>query len=1057
VGDSAWSFGEDFEETPRGPAERRGLNEVGGYVLEKELARGGMGAVYRARHREFGRIVAIKLTLAAHSLTDRQRARFRREAEALARLDHPGIVKVHSFGDQAGAPYLVMDLVEGGSLSGLIKESGPLPPRRAAELMRQVAVAIHHGHERGVIHRDLKPSNVLLDSEGRARVTDFGLAAALTPEERLTQTGQFLGTLGYAPPEQIHFKRERLDARADVFSLGATLYALLTGEAPGYSIDSPYTAIHAILNGRVPPPSRANAAVDRRLDAVVRRCLRAEPEGRYATAAALAEDLRRYLAGESVAGSRTDLLFEFKRRRRALALGAACIPGLVFLAWAALSWTRGTSSPSPPRQPTPEVGDASTEGLAEAVTLALEHTGTHAQALELVGAPPPAAAEGLLVAPLRELAASFHASELELLLEHAPPESQAAVRSACQRAFQRSLQAPGADERRVVKERGAIQQELRRQGPWALFRNHLALAQRTIPKEDRLRAERVGAWLEAGWTPEDPAPFRAALAQLVRTDASPLAAAGWGRALARLDATRALPVLFRGVTLHGAVFARGVAQVVSHLALDPPPDAPARLGAARLLHLRRDPRTFELLSAVASDAPREAALLRCHFYLLEHDYARALKASAHTPADAELLGLRSRFLVRLRRSDEAARVAREALDLDPNEPAAWLGQAMVLMHKNEHQRAIQALTKASALDPFDPFPVFSRARAYKMLRRLGDAIRIHREAILLDPRWSAPYRNLGNLLSKRGRPDEALAAANLAVAIDPHDPFAWFYRGRVRERRREYDLVVPDVEHALKLWPRLGGAWGFLANVHRDRGDFIAAMRSADKALTLSPGDTHALRARAQILQRRGQMDEALVEWESLLKHSPGEVFALRGKAKILADRGQRAEALKILQRARALEPTSTAVVIDLARLRRGEGDVAGCLELLTLALKMEPEHGGAFVERAAAYSQLGEHDKAAAALDRAVQVEPTLPDIRLQRATHSLEHGRPLAAAEDAAWVLRRFPQRVTAVAIRGLAFVALKREDDARRDLLRYLKEAPQGAVRPQVLKALQDLDAN
>jgi hypothetical protein len=275
------------------------IRYFGDYQLLEEIARGGMGVVYLARQMSLNRLVALKMILTGTLASSAAVQRFRNEAEAAANLDHPNIVPIYEVGEHEGQQYFSMGLVEGGSLADRLDKSGPLPPRAAAELVKLLAEAIAFAHDRGVIHRDLKPSNVLLDAQGKPKVSDFGLAKRIQKIDGLTMTGDVLGTPGYMPPEQAAGTVDLVGPSADIYSLGAILYAILTGRPP-FRATSPFQTLHLVLTDEPVRPSHLKSSVPRDLETICMKCLEKNPRRRYDTASALAEDLGRYLADEPV-------------------------------------------------------------------------------------------------------------------------------------------------------------------------------------------------------------------------------------------------------------------------------------------------------------------------------------------------------------------------------------------------------------------------------------------------------------------------------------------------------------------------------------------------------------------------------------------------------------------------------------------------------------------------------------------------------------------------------------------------------------------------------------
>jgi len=278
----------------RGPLPRT----WGDYELREELGRGGMGVVYLAWQKSLARLVALKVVLRGELADPTELARFRAEAQAAARLDHPHIVPVYEVGEEAGQPYFSMRYVEGTTLAQRLIE-GPLPPRDAARTLATVCRAVEYAHAQGLLHRDLKPSNILLDTAGQPLVTDFGLAKRLTGEASLTRSGAVLGTPAYMAPEQAAGDRGQLGPASDVWSLGAILYQTLVGRPP-FQAATPVDTVLLVLEQDPPLPRLLNPQVDRDLEMVALKCLQKPTELRYASAGALAADLEAYLAGEPV-------------------------------------------------------------------------------------------------------------------------------------------------------------------------------------------------------------------------------------------------------------------------------------------------------------------------------------------------------------------------------------------------------------------------------------------------------------------------------------------------------------------------------------------------------------------------------------------------------------------------------------------------------------------------------------------------------------------------------------------------------------------------------------
>ncbi len=310
------------------------MPRVAGFEILEEIGRGGMGVVYRARHVRLNRIVALKMILAGGHASAAELQRFRVEAEAIAQLQHPNVVQIYSVGEQGGRPFFALEYVDGGSLGQKVA-GRKLKAHKAAALVEQLARGIHAAHEEGIVHRDLKPANVLLAADGTPKIVDFGLAKKLDAGHGKTQTGAVLGTPSYMAPEQAGGKKE-IGPAVDIYALGAVLYELLTGQPPFRGANSLETVLQ-VMAKEVTPPRQLQATVPRDLETICLKCLRKEPRERYATAEALADDLRRFLDGEPIRARPLGPLgraFRWARRRPAT---VAAIVGMV-AALAVVGW-----------------------------------------------------------------------------------------------------------------------------------------------------------------------------------------------------------------------------------------------------------------------------------------------------------------------------------------------------------------------------------------------------------------------------------------------------------------------------------------------------------------------------------------------------------------------------------------------------------------------------------------------------------------------------------------------------------------------------------------------
>jgi serine/threonine protein kinase/WD40 repeat protein len=330
--DRGWMFEENRSDT----AGNFLLPSFGDYELLEEIARGGMGVVYKARQRSLNRIVAVKMVLSGKLASASELKRFRAEAETAAKLQHPNIVAIHEVGEFEGQPFFSMDYVEGRSLAELAHNQ-PLPAKRAAGYLKTIAEAVEYAHTKGVLHRDLKPSNILLDQNDQPRITDFGLAKRLddsqlsTPEPQLTLTGQVLGSPNFMPPEQATGDRKAMGAASDVYSLGAILYQLITGRPP-FMAETLTRTLRLVAETEPVSPRLLNPGTPKDLETICAKCLHKDRRRRYMSSQDLAAELGRFVRDEPILArpaGRSERLWRWSQRHPTVAGLSAVVAALL--------------------------------------------------------------------------------------------------------------------------------------------------------------------------------------------------------------------------------------------------------------------------------------------------------------------------------------------------------------------------------------------------------------------------------------------------------------------------------------------------------------------------------------------------------------------------------------------------------------------------------------------------------------------------------------------------------------------------------------------------------
>jgi serine/threonine-protein kinase len=828
---------------------------IPGYEVEAVLGRGGMGVVYRARHLKLNRRVALKMLLAGDYAGPSERARFQREAEAVAGLRHANIVQVYDVGEQDGRPYFTMELVQGGSLAEKLAGE-PQPARDGAALVVMLAQAMSAAHQGGIVHRDLKPANVLLTpptdeglpadgrpSWGTPKISDFGLARRLECGERLTQSGDLLGTPSYMAPEQARGRTQALGPPVDIYSLGAILYELLTGRPPFLGQTVAETVLQVISQDPV-PPSRLNARLPRDLETICLKCLHKEPSRRYTSAAALAEDLRCFLHGEAIAARPEGRLERFARgvrRRPTLAVGLTTGVLLAIALVGGGLWLRGERAAN-------DRANAEMQRLDQARReneAALERLDLARRERQL--------AERLDAIHLNRAAAVNGRFDVRSIAQRADRDYEAAFREA---GFGRVGDDPAAVAARI--ESSTIRDELvaalddwavsaRRAGPASAMDGLGAMGVANV--EDRRQRWLLDVLRRADPNPtairqrlRDPAVWydHAALRELAET------------ALADKLSAQLLVAVGERLMYAGA----DPVPFLQRVQREHPADFWANLALGAALVQKNPGESIRFIQAAMAIRPKTAIV---------HDYLGLALLGAGRPDDAiesfqqallfdpEYVNTHNNLGYALRakgRLDEAIAHFRHALRNDPMLPPAHCNLGSALIDLGRHDEALEHLREAIRLEP-----KLSQAHAAicAVLKARGGpqaVIAHYRQMLRTAPELAPAHAYLGSALAEVEQADEAIDHFRHALRIDPKLTVAHIQLGMALDSRGQYDEAADHYQQVVALEPRLHQAHAALGQTLLGLGRFREALDAARRGLDLLPPE-HSDRAKGVQLLRR--------------------------------------------------------------------------------------------------------------------------------------------------------------------------------------------------------------
>jgi tetratricopeptide (TPR) repeat protein/tRNA A-37 threonylcarbamoyl transferase component Bud32 len=1005
------------------------------YRILRFHAKGGLGEVFVAEDQELHREVALKEIQPAHAEDRHSRTRFVLEAEITGGLEHPGIVPVYGLGQyDDGRPFYAMRFIQGDNLKQAIHDfhAADLPGRDPGErslALRQllnrfitVCNAVAYAHSRGVLHRDLKPGNIMLGKYGETLVVDWGLAKPVGRSEALpssdeptlcpssasdrvaTQLGKALGTPAYMSPEQAAGQWDVVGPASDIYSLGATLYVLLTGQKPFSSPDKE-AILQEVQQGEVVPPRRVKRAVSAALEAICLKAMALKPEERYPTALDLAADLEHWLADEPVTAYREPWTARARRwlRRHRTMVGSVAAGLLVALLLGGGGWWWWEQVRQQRLEATAsEVSQALDEALewrVRARTAAAGDLRPWQEALSAVKRAKSLLAGGESTAELRkrvddlwdtltaeEQAARQAAAEVERdrrmvsrLTEIRSHKDDEFGGGHADEEYAAAFRDYGVDLDALPVEEAAAR--IRRRP--AVVAAELVGALDDWAAERRLRGRPVADWgkLLAVAQQADPDPWRLAVREAMSKKQR---AALRKRAEADITLLPAASVLLLGMALTEAGEGDLALKWLRAGQRLYPGDVWINYVLAEALRYRKPPRLLEAIGFY-----RAARAVRPE---IGHALAHALEEAGEAEEAIEMF----RELIRLqptnawhhkclgialsKKGDEEGAMAcyREVIRLKKDWPQVHYNLGSRLAEMGQLDAAIAAYQKAIALDPRYAEAHCNLGRVLADKGQLEQAIAAYKEAIRLKPDLPQAHNNLGNALRKKGLLEPAIASIREALRLKKDDPGAHLNLGVALEQKGQLDAAIVSYKEALRLKPHYPDAHNNLGNVLAEKGQLEQAIAAYKEAIRLKPDHPQAHNNLGIVLEKKGELGQAITHYKEairLKKDSP-EAHANLGTALLKKD--QLNEAIAAFREALRLKKDYSKVYHNLGAALARKGELEQAIASVKEALRLDKDDAVAHCSLGVALRDKGQLDEAITSFREAIRLNKNLPEAHM-------------------------------------------------------------------------------
>jgi tetratricopeptide (TPR) repeat protein/tRNA A-37 threonylcarbamoyl transferase component Bud32 len=949
---------------------------VAGYQLLSVLGRGGMGVVYKARQEKLNRLVALKMVLAGAHASPQQLARFYTEAEAVARLQHPNIVQIYEVGECEGLPFFSLEYVGGGTLTQQI-DGKPRPPREAAATVELLAGAMAVAHERGIMHRDLKPANVLLTPDGQPKITDFGLAKRIEDDSSQTKSGTLMGTPSYMSPEQARGETRNIGPLADQYSLGAILYELLTGRPP-FVGPTVLDTLFQVRNQEPVPPSRLQPKCPRDLETICLKCLQKEPQKRYASCQALADDLHCFLVAEPIKARPVgwvERTWRWCRRNPRLTALGTCVGVLLLAVIASISVM--VIRMARERETLAETRKLANERIAQAAEQVAGGDFQHAQTILKWSDPL------LSNADLADVRTELDALRAKVNVYANFRNLLDSARFACRFGSLREKE----EGKRSCEQLRALYKDIeQRTGPGWAGLPRLSDPQQQLFKEDVFEALLTSAQVEQEL------------------------AAGNGDVAERQAAARALDSLNQAEQI---------------------------LPGTRALYVHRAPCFSRLGHKKAAQADMDKARAIAPTSAVDHFWHGFAE---HKRGD-EALRKRDVKTANEHYRKEIEQYA-AFLQQRPDHYWGyfnWANAHVQLLQRADAYDALIGFTTCIRLRPDFPWPYNNRGTVHLRLGQPELALADLNAALARSQNYTEAYANRGLAYLALKKPDRAVEDLNVALKVDPNNlqvrarraeglvaqqKYAearadfttilekapreleiWRARAIVEwQNLKDFDAALADFKKCTELAPENAEAFRCIGVILLGRRQYAAALDALQEALTLRPEYPEAIWARVQIYFNQRQYDKALEELDPLIARLPdGPPESLNVRAGVYRAMGKLKEAAADYEHMIQVKPKEREAYVCLARVYDQQGDSAAAAASLERLMTATGSSAWSLVRRAEFRRDHRQFDAADKDCDQAAKLAPGWAVPALVLASVQAARGEGSAAVGKAEGVLKK------------------------------------------------------